>query len=159
MDVIRRVEVAQKVTTAASTAFTVGASAGAAAGAAAAIGLAKPGLVSFVISAPFKIINAPFYYLLGGHASDKRLKVLEIAASNMKEAQTPWFKALEDKVLIIFVSNNLHTLHGVCSNSNASNMREAQTPWFKALEDKVLIIFVSNNLHTLHWVCSNSKRH
>ncbi len=99
LETVRRVELAQRVTTAASTAFNVGASAGAAAGTAAGIGLAKPGLVTSVIRFPFKIINAPFYFLLGGHASDQRLKVLELAASNMNEAQTRWFKTLEDKVL------------------------------------------------------------
>lgn len=99
MEVVRRAELAQRVTTAANTAFSVGASAGAAAGTAAGIGLAKPGLATSVITLPFKIINAPFYYLLGGHASDKRLKVLELAASNMNEAQNRWYKTLEEKVL------------------------------------------------------------
>ena len=100
MDVIRRAELAQRVTTAASAAFNVGASAGAAAGTAAGIGLSKPGLIPTVIRLPFKVINAPFYSLLGGHASDQRLKGLELAASNINEAQSLWFQTLEEKVLI-----------------------------------------------------------
>ena len=67
MDLLRRAEIAKSVSTAAGAAFAVGASAGAAAGTAAGIGIIKPGIVPMVIKAPLKIINAPFYYLLGGH--------------------------------------------------------------------------------------------
>ena len=99
LNVLHKIQVAQAVTTAASASFSAGATAGAAAGLAAGAGVSNPRIVPFVISLPLRIMNAPFYYLLGGHSADQRLKVLELAAANMNEAQTRWLRTLQEKSL------------------------------------------------------------
>ena len=86
MCMLQKLQLAQAVSTAASVGFHAGATAGGAAGAAVGVGMARPSLVPLVISLPLRVMNALFYYLLGGHTAEQRMRVLELATSNTSEA-------------------------------------------------------------------------
>ena len=76
-----------------------GAAAGAVAGVSAGVAVARPSLFGNILSLPFKAINAPFYYWLGGHDNDQRVRGLEAALREAGEAQNEWLRVLADKAL------------------------------------------------------------
>lgn len=61
--------------------------------------MARPSVLGAVARVPLRIIHSPFYYLLGGHATDQRLKVLELAASTANDTQKECLRLLKERVL------------------------------------------------------------
>ena len=98
---LSQLQVAQAVNTAARQGMTVGAGVGAATGVLATTSITKPNWITAAIQGPFRLMNAPAYYGLGGKAADDRLKVLELAASTANEAQNNWWRGLQEKALRI----------------------------------------------------------
>lgn len=80
-------------------ATAVASTTGAAAGAAAAAAASNPRGALNVLTIPLRVINAPFYYLLGGYAADRRLRTLELADSTLQEAQQQFIEQLREKNL------------------------------------------------------------
>lgn len=96
MAAYNQIQTAAAVASAATTAATAGAVAGATATAA----TTNPRGLLEVIRLPLRVANAPFYYLLGGHAADRRLKTLELANANLAEAQQAFIDTISDQKLV-----------------------------------------------------------
>lgn len=74
MATLNQLALAQAVSTASTSGFISGALAGGAAGIAGTAAVSNPGLLGSILSAPLRLANAPFYYLLGGAQRDARLR-------------------------------------------------------------------------------------
>lgn len=82
-----QITTAQAVSTAAATSGAAGAAATAAA--------TNPRLLVDIVQLPLRLINAPFYYLLGGAEADRRLRALELADAHLAEAQRAFVDLLK----------------------------------------------------------------
>jgi hypothetical protein len=99
LGVLNQLEVNRQVSTVANGAFNAGSAVGAVGGAVAGAVAANPGAAPNMLSLPLRALNAPFYYLLGGHAADQRIRVLELAAEQHDALRQTWFDAMRTKAL------------------------------------------------------------
>lgn len=66
------------------------------AGAGVATGLTNPSLLGRIVSAPFRLANAPFDYLLGGAATDRAVRRLQAELLTSGEGQAAFITALRE---------------------------------------------------------------
>lgn len=86
--------------TAVQTAASVAAGTGAVAGAAGAAAASNPRTAVWLLQQPLRLLNAPFYYLLGGAEASRRLRTLELANSTLAEAQNNFISDISGKKLV-----------------------------------------------------------